>query len=107
MEIVRAEDEKAKEEKGKDMVAALKKEIEPLLADANPFFGGSEKMTMAEVSDLSQPLYFISSSLLTIFIHRLSRPLSSFVSTLSLPIPPFSPRVQQNSSPSSRILAGG
>ncbi|MCJ1306125.1 hypothetical protein MMC08_008943 [Hypocenomyce scalaris] len=48
MEIVRAEDEKAKEEKGKDMVAALKKEIEPLLADANPFFGGSEKMTMAE-----------------------------------------------------------
>ena len=107
MGIFRAEDEKAKEEKGRDMVAALKKEIEPLLADANPFFGGSEKMTMAEVSDLSQPLYFISWSLLNFLFHRLSRPLSSFVSMLSLPIPPFSPLLYQNSSPSSRILAGG
>lgn len=30
-------------------VAAVEKEIEPLLADANPFFGGSERLTFAEV----------------------------------------------------------
>ena len=29
-------------------MAAIEKEIEPLLADAAPFFGGSEKMTLAE-----------------------------------------------------------
>lgn len=29
-------------------VAAAKKEIEPLLADAGPFFGGSKELTMAE-----------------------------------------------------------
>lgn len=54
MGVIQAEDEKVKEEKGKDMVAALKKEIEPLLADAKPFFGGSEKMTMAEVRPVPQ-----------------------------------------------------
>ncbi|KAF2690155.1 thioredoxin-like protein [Lentithecium fluviatile CBS 122367] len=32
----------------KDFVAVVKKEIEPLLKDANPFFGGSEKITLAE-----------------------------------------------------------
>lgn len=31
------------------MFKAVEKEIEPLLADAAPFFGGSDKMTMAEV----------------------------------------------------------
>lgn len=30
-------------------VAAVEKEIEPLLADAAPFFGGSDKLTFAEV----------------------------------------------------------
>ncbi|KXX78462.1 Glutathione S-transferase [Madurella mycetomatis] len=30
-------------------VAALVKEVEPLLADASPFFGGSDKLTLAEV----------------------------------------------------------
>lgn len=30
-------------------VAAIVKEVEPLLADAAPFFGGSEKLTLAEV----------------------------------------------------------
>lgn len=49
MGVMQSEDEQVKEEKAKDLVAALKKEIEPLLADAKPFFGGSEKMTMAEV----------------------------------------------------------
>ncbi|KAF2676578.1 hypothetical protein K458DRAFT_396881 [Lentithecium fluviatile CBS 122367] len=32
----------------KDFVAVVKKDIEPLLKDANPFFGGSEKITLAE-----------------------------------------------------------
>jgi glutathione S-transferase len=31
-------------------VAGLVKEVEPLLADASPFFGGSDKLTLAEVS---------------------------------------------------------
>lgn len=31
-----------------ELVAAVAKEIEPLLKDANPFFGGSEKLTLAE-----------------------------------------------------------
>ncbi|PSR82491.1 thioredoxin-like protein [Coniella lustricola] len=34
---------------GELVVAAIKKEIEPLLEGAAPFFGGSEKLTMAEV----------------------------------------------------------
>lgn len=33
-------------------VAAVVKEIEPLLANAKPFFGGSSKLTLAEVNDL-------------------------------------------------------
>jgi hypothetical protein len=31
------------------VVANLVKEVEPLLADASPFFGGSDKLTLAEV----------------------------------------------------------
>jgi glutathione S-transferase len=31
-------------------VASLVKEVEPLLKDAKPFFGGSDKLTLAEVS---------------------------------------------------------
>ncbi|KAK5175767.1 uncharacterized protein LTR77_000907 [Saxophila tyrrhenica] len=31
-----------------DWVAAIEKEIEPLLADAGPFFGGSKELTLAE-----------------------------------------------------------
>jgi len=38
-----------KEKLCNDWVAALEKDIEPLLADAAPFFGGSDKLTMAEV----------------------------------------------------------
>lgn len=33
-----------------DYVAAVAKEVEPLLGDAAPFFGGSDKLTLAEVS---------------------------------------------------------
>jgi len=32
-----------------EFVAAIEKELEPLLKDANPFFGGSSKLTLAEV----------------------------------------------------------
>ncbi|ETS82301.1 hypothetical protein PFICI_07303 [Pestalotiopsis fici W106-1] len=32
-----------------DAVAGLVREVEPLLVDARPFFGGSEKLTLAEV----------------------------------------------------------
>lgn len=35
-------------------VEGIVKEIEPLLADANPFFGGASKLTLVEVSPLSQ-----------------------------------------------------
>lgn len=35
--------------KCKEWAAAIEKEIEPLLSDATPFFGGSKEMTFAEV----------------------------------------------------------
>ncbi|MCJ1418364.1 hypothetical protein MMC32_004711 [Xylographa parallela] len=40
--------EEEKEAKADELVATVEKEIEPLLKDAAPFFGGSDKMTMAE-----------------------------------------------------------
>lgn len=45
-----AETEEAREQIVDSAVEALLKEVEPLLADAKPFFGGSEKLTQAEVS---------------------------------------------------------
>lgn len=47
--ILAADSKEDKEAKSKEMVEAVKKEIEPLLKDANPFFGGSEELTFAEV----------------------------------------------------------
>ncbi|CAH0054593.1 unnamed protein product [Clonostachys solani] len=41
--------EAAFEEISKDYVATVAKEVEPLLKDAGPFFGGSKKLTFAEV----------------------------------------------------------
>lgn len=46
--ILRADGEE-KERLGQEVVAAVKKEIEPLLEGAGPFFGGSKVMTLAEV----------------------------------------------------------
>lgn len=46
--ILRAEGEE-KEKLGSQLVAAVKKEIEPLLENAEPFFGGSKHITLAEV----------------------------------------------------------
>lgn len=42
-------------------VAAAVKEIEPLLADAAPFFGGSDKLTLAEVQTASFALRLLVS----------------------------------------------
>ncbi len=43
-----SEDEKAK--LSQEFVEVVGKEIEPLLKDAKPFFGGSQKVTLAEVN---------------------------------------------------------
>ncbi|KAK4175177.1 putative glutathione S-transferase [Triangularia setosa] len=43
------EGEAARAEIADKAVAALVKEVEPLLADASPYFGGSDKLTQAEV----------------------------------------------------------
>lgn len=47
--IFRADTEEERQKKSEEWVATVKKEIEPFLADAGPFFGGSKKMTLAEV----------------------------------------------------------
>lgn len=47
--MLRAPSAEEKDKKCKEWIAALEKEIEPLLADASPFFGGSEQLTFAEV----------------------------------------------------------
>lgn len=45
----------------KAAVAGAVKELEPLLAGAAPFFGGSDKLTLAEVSSSLPPLtYFLT-----------------------------------------------
>ncbi|KAJ5832807.1 hypothetical protein N7474_001118 [Penicillium riverlandense] len=53
MKCVRASSEAEREDLTLELVAAIKKEIEPLLAAAGqgkgPFFGGSERLTLAEV----------------------------------------------------------
>ena len=42
-------DGKEKEEQATRLTEAVKKDIEPLLANAGPFFGGSKVMTLADV----------------------------------------------------------
>ena len=49
-QILRAESEEEKKQKSEEFVTAVEKEIEPLLQDAAPFFGGSKEMTLAEVN---------------------------------------------------------
>ncbi len=51
--IMKAVDGEEKEKLGRDLVAAVEKEVEPLLKDAAPFFGGSKVMTLAEVRPTS------------------------------------------------------
>lgn len=52
--MMKAEGEE-KEKLAKETVAAIEKEIEPLLANAAPFFGGKDKPTLAEVCFVQQP----------------------------------------------------
>lgn len=40
------------EQKNQDIVKAIETHIEPLLYDAKPFFGGSQNVTLAEVSSI-------------------------------------------------------
>lgn len=47
--ILMQDSEEEKEKLSQELVETVKKEIEPLLKDAKPFFGGSEKVTLAEV----------------------------------------------------------
>lgn len=47
-QILKAEGEE-KEKLGSELVEAVRKEIEPLLEGAGPFFGGSQSITLAEV----------------------------------------------------------
>ena len=47
-QILRADDEGEKQKLVKEFTDNVGKEIEPLLKDASPFFGGSSKMTLAE-----------------------------------------------------------
>jgi glutathione S-transferase len=46
--IFRASSEEKKQAKAQEWVTAVEKEIEPLLVDADPFFGGSKELTIAE-----------------------------------------------------------
>lgn len=47
--LMKAEQGEEKNEAADKYVAAVVKEIEPLLQDAGPYFGGAEKFTLAEV----------------------------------------------------------
>ena len=47
-QAIKAEGEE-KEKLGAELVEAVRKEIEPLLEGAGPFFGGSKSITLAEV----------------------------------------------------------
>jgi glutathione S-transferase len=49
VKIIKGDSEEEKEKLVKEFLGVVQKEIEPLLKDAAPFFGGSSKTTMAEV----------------------------------------------------------
>ena len=46
--IALQESEEEKEKLTKELISVVEKEVEPLLEDAAPFFGGSSKLTFAE-----------------------------------------------------------
>ena len=48
MKIAMEDSEKEQEKLADELVSTVKKEIDPLLGDAAPFFGGSSKLTFAE-----------------------------------------------------------
>ena len=47
--LFKAQTAAERESFSRDWVAAVRREIEPLLADAAPYFGGSQRLTLAEV----------------------------------------------------------
>lgn len=53
-----ANDSPKRAEIGNDFAAAVEKELEPLLADASPYFGGKDKLTLVEVDTGSFLLRF-------------------------------------------------
>ena len=59
---IRAGSEAEREDAGKAFVAAVVKEVEPLLKNAAPFFGGSSRLTLAEVQTGSFVLRYLSHS---------------------------------------------
>jgi glutathione S-transferase len=59
---ISAKTEEEKVEKTNAFVAAIVKEIEPLLKDAAPFFGGSSRLTLAEVRALYAKPYLVEST---------------------------------------------
>ena len=54
--ILKAAGEEEKERLGAEVVEAVRKEIEPLLEGAGPFFGGSKTITLAEVRGWISPV---------------------------------------------------
>jgi len=57
---MRAGSEEEKNEAAGKLVDVVVKELEPLLGDAKPFFGGSERLTLAEVQTGSFVLRLLS-----------------------------------------------
>jgi glutathione S-transferase len=53
--ILRADDAEAAEAAVTALVDAIVKELEPLLKNAGPFFGGSSRLTLAEVNRIKDP----------------------------------------------------
>jgi glutathione S-transferase len=59
--LFKAQTAAERESFSRDWVAAVRREIEPLLADAAPYFGGSQRLTLAEVGpSLPSSLCFLN-----------------------------------------------
>lgn len=63
---LRAANDEERDTAAENIIAAIKKEVEPLLASTEgkgPFFGGSEKLTLAEVChEELHPIYPVGST---------------------------------------------
>ncbi|CAI7593709.1 unnamed protein product [Penicillium viridicatum] len=82
---IRAADETERDAAAEQLVAAVAKEVEPLLADTEgkgPFFGGSEKLTLAEVQtgsflirilSFAKPEHGLASAKLSTLLERTPR----------------------------------
>lgn len=103
-QVARAGTEEEKKQKSDELVKAVEKEIEPLLHDAAPFFGGSNKMTLAEVrlTSFLRVMQLLMRSLLCRFKQH---PLSS-ASTLSPTASSF-PRLLRSHLTNSRTSRSG